>query len=126
MKESKFATAINCLDGRVQLPVIEYLGKQYDVDYVDMITEAGPDRLMSSGDIVACESIRKRVSISVKKHDSKLVAIVAHEDCIGNPVLKAVHQIHVREARALIESWNLSVETVGLWVELSGQVSLII
>ncbi len=36
-----FATAINCMDGRVQLPVIAYLKSKYVVDYVDAITEPG-------------------------------------------------------------------------------------
>jgi hypothetical protein len=35
----KFATAINCRDGRTQLPVIEWLKKEYGATYVDMITE---------------------------------------------------------------------------------------
>lgn len=35
----KFATAINCIDGRTQLPVIEWARKKYGVDYVDMITK---------------------------------------------------------------------------------------
>jgi hypothetical protein len=125
MTENRFATAINCMDGRVQLPVIEYLKDQYNVHYVDMITEAGPDGLMCSGDTVACDSIRKRVLISVEKHGSKLLAIVAHEDCAGNPVSKPVHMTHVKEALALIESWNLPVETIGLWVDSSGNVSAV-
>ena len=126
MNESKFATAINCMDGRVQIPVIEYLKKQYEVDYVDMITEAGPDGLISSGDKAICESIKKRVLVSVEKHGSKLVAIAAHDDCAGNPVSKAVHQIHVKESVALIESWDLPVEIIGLWIELSGRVTQVV
>ena len=35
----KFVTAINCMDGRVQVPVIEWLKKEYKADDVDMITE---------------------------------------------------------------------------------------
>ena len=37
MDKITFATAINCMDGRVQIPVIEYLKKEFKVDYVDMI-----------------------------------------------------------------------------------------
>ena len=43
----KFATAINCMDGRAQEPVIEYMKKSYGVDYVDMITEPGPNRILA-------------------------------------------------------------------------------
>ena len=38
----RFAPAINCMDGRVQLPVIAYVKAHYSVDHVDMITELGP------------------------------------------------------------------------------------
>jgi len=46
---SKFATAINCMDGRCQLPVIEWMKKRYGVEYVDMITEPGPDGVLAEG-----------------------------------------------------------------------------
>jgi len=32
-----YCTVINCMDGRVQLPVIKYLKERFDVDYVDSI-----------------------------------------------------------------------------------------
>ena len=39
MKEQyKFGTAINCIDGRTQQPVIDYIKQNYAVDIVDMIT----------------------------------------------------------------------------------------
>ena len=42
----KFATAVNCMEGRTQLPVIAYLKKKFEVDYVDMVTEAGPVKIL--------------------------------------------------------------------------------
>jgi hypothetical protein len=42
-----FCTVINCMDGRVQLPVNKYLQKRFNVAYVDSITEAGPVRIIS-------------------------------------------------------------------------------
>ena len=42
MKEQyKFGTAINCIDGRTQQPVIDYIKQNYAVDMVDMITFPG-------------------------------------------------------------------------------------
>jgi len=38
-----FCTAVNCMDGRVQLPVINYLKERFSANYVDMITEPGPN-----------------------------------------------------------------------------------
>jgi hypothetical protein len=45
----KFAMAIHCIDGRVQIPVIEWLRRQYGMEYIDMITEPGPERLLTEG-----------------------------------------------------------------------------
>ncbi len=42
-----FAVAINCMDGRIQIPVIDYVKKRFHVRYVDMITEPGPVRILS-------------------------------------------------------------------------------
>ncbi len=42
-----FGTVINCMDGRVQFPVLEYLKHKYEVDLVDSITEAGPLKILS-------------------------------------------------------------------------------
>lgn len=113
-----FGTAINCMDGRTQLPVLEWMKKNYDVEYVDMITEAGPDKIV--GDCVSAEkleSIKFKIGISVNKHGSKVVAVVAHHDCAGNPVSKEKHLECIKKCIEIIKSWGFSgVEVIGLWV----------
>ena len=47
MSKKIFATAINCMDGRVQTPVIEYLQHQYGADYGDMVTEPGSNKILA-------------------------------------------------------------------------------
>jgi hypothetical protein len=42
-----FCTVVNCIDGRVQLPVIEFLKNRFGVDFVDCITEAAPVRILA-------------------------------------------------------------------------------
>jgi hypothetical protein len=87
-----FATAINCMDGRTQVPVIEWMKKRYGVDYVDMITEPGVDAILSENkDMQTIERIKKRLSISIEKHHSKFIAVVGHHDCAGNPVDMQTH-----------------------------------
>ena len=75
----KFATAINCMDGRVQLPVINWLREKLGVDYVDMITEPGPDKILAKGAGAAVDSIKARVLISVNKHGSDTILMVSHD-----------------------------------------------
>jgi len=43
----KFGTVVNCTDGRVQYPVMDYLKKLYDFDFFDAANEAGPLRTLT-------------------------------------------------------------------------------
>ena len=46
MKQS-FITAINCIDGRVQEPLISFIKKEFSAEYIDLVTEPGPDKILS-------------------------------------------------------------------------------
>ena len=61
----RFCSAINCMDGRVQLPVIRYLQNRFNVDYVDSITEAGPNLILSEAkNTSSTQAIFERLKIS--------------------------------------------------------------
>ncbi len=120
-----FVCAINCMDGRVQVPVIRFLSQLTGADYVDMVTEPGPVRILSEGKPEETEQIKKRVAISVQKHQSRLVAVVAHYDCAGNPVNKEQQLIQLQRAIEEIKNWHFPVEVIGLWVDENWQVSQI-
>jgi hypothetical protein len=123
MGKGRFATTINCMDGRGQLPVIEWAKREYGVDYVDTITEPGPVRILAEAtDALALESIRRRLNISVTRHGSTHVAIVAHADCAGNPVDRETQIHQLRSAAATILSWGLGVQVDLLWVGDNWQV----
>lgn len=112
------------MDGRVQLPVIAWLKRETGVDYVDMITEPGPVKILAEGKNGAqIEAIRRRLEISIKKHGANVVAIVGHYDCAGNPAEKEEQVQQINTAAKLIHSWAWSVQTVGLWVDEQWQVS---
>jgi carbonic anhydrase len=113
---SKFATAINCMDGRVQIPVIEYIKNNYGVNYVDMITAPGVNKLLSEGEHIIMELIKKSVGISVNFHGSKLIAIVGHYDCAGNPTDKETQLKHILTGIKMVISWGFNVKVIGLWV----------
>lgn len=123
MNAKRFATAINCMDGRVQMPVTEYLKRKYGVDYVDMITEPGPNKILAeNSDRMIVESIKKRVEISAMKHDSSLIAIVGHYDCAGNPVEEQAQVKQILSAIKTIESWSFDMHVIGLWVNNNWEV----
>jgi hypothetical protein len=124
MAEGTFATAVNCMDGRVQEPVAAWIKARFGVDYVDTITEPGPDRILSELNGPESRSIRRRVEISVNKHGSRVVCLVAHHDCAGNPVSKEVHLAQLASGLREMESWGLPVRWVGLWVNQDWQVEV--
>ena len=122
----KFATAINCVDGRVQLPVIAWVKEKYQVDYVDMITEPGPDKLLSENKQNSqIELVKKKVEISLKKHGSKLIVLAGHHDCAGNPVDEKRHREEILNGVKVIKSWNLDAKVLGVWVNSKWIVSRI-
>jgi hypothetical protein len=111
------------MDGRTQLPVIEYMKKKYRVDYVDTVTEPGPIKFLADNKNKAIvESIRSRVGISVEKHGSRAVCLVGHFGCAGNPVdrLEQIEQLNA--AATLVESWGYGVEIIKVYVDESWHV----
>ena len=123
----KFATAINCIDGRVQRPVAGYIQKNFSVNCVDMITEPGPNKILSEGkDINTIECIKKKLGISVGKHGSRIIAVVAHYDCAGNPENEDMQKEHLRKAVNVIISWGFPVKKIiALWLDENFKPSLI-
>jgi len=106
------------MDGRVQLPVIEYLQKRFNAEHVDMITEPGPNLILAAREKTKLvESILARLKISVEKHHSTAVAIVAHHDCAGNPTTKGQQILHLQDALIFIKQQYSQIEVIGLWVD---------
>ena len=121
---ARFATAINCMDGRVQQPAADWIKKKYGVDYVDAITEPGPNKILADNeDITYLESIRRRVDISVNKHGSSLIAILGHHDCAGNPADKENQLRQTKAAMKTIAGWGFSARIIGLWIDENWKVS---
>jgi carbonic anhydrase len=114
----KFAAAINCIDGRVQQAVRNFIMTNFGVDYVDKITEAGADKVLAeTTDPVAIEAIRKRLAFSVNGHNVKDVFIVGHFNCLANPVDEQAHKEQILKAIEVVKSWKLPVENIrGIWV----------
>ena len=121
-----FATAISCMDGRIQIPVIEYIKSKCAVDYVDMITEPGPNKILSENtDRTLIESIKRNVTISVEVHNSKLIAIVGHNDCAGNPADKETQLSHILASINTVKSWEFTAQVIGLWVDEKWRVATV-
>ena len=114
----QFCTAINCMDGRAQLPVIHYLQKRFNVAYVDSITEAGPNLILAKQDnAVLVQTILERLSVSIDKHNSVGIAIVGHQDCAGNPTTYDEQIAQIKSSVQFLENRYENVEVIGLWLD---------
>lgn len=114
----EFFSLINCMDGRVQLPVIRYLQDRYQVKFVDVITEAGPNLILAEQrDTTRLDSIFSRISISIENHGSEGIAVAGHHDCAGNPAPEAMQISHIRQAVGFLRQHYPEMEMIGLWVD---------
>ena len=105
------------------MPVAEWMKREHGVDYVDIITEPGPVRILAAAtDPAAIKSTRRRLSISDTRHGSSRVAIVARSDCAGNPDDKDTQLNQLRTAAATVRSWGLEVQLDLLWLGDNWQV----
>lgn len=113
-----FAAALCCMDGRIQLPVIAWIRENRGVDYVDMITDAGPVvKLADPGREPVSRSMNRLFDISAKAHGSTLAAVVAHHDCAGNPVGDEAQIDQLRWAVENVARWGRKITVIGLWVD---------
>ena len=121
-----FGTVINCMDGRTQLPALEYLKRHLEVDYIDSVTEPGPVRILAEEpESVLTKSILNRVRISTDKHGSRCVAIVAHYDCAGNPAPKDTQLNQLDLAVRFIAAQCPGIRILGLWIDENWSVTQI-
>jgi hypothetical protein len=105
------------MDGRIQDAVKDYIKENYKVKYVDMVTEPGPNKILAENlDSAIIENIKKRVKISVNHHGSRIVAIVGHFGCAGNPSEKEEQIKHLRKAKSILEPFFSDAEIILLWV----------
>jgi carbonic anhydrase len=125
MTNETFATAITCIDGRVQRPVSDWMRLHVNVHHVDLITEPGPDKVFSDGVAPLIEEMMRKVSFSVRHHFSEVVALVGHDHCAANPASREEHIEQIMAGVEVILSYRLHVRVLGLWLNEWGSVELL-
>ncbi len=114
------ATCLNCMDGRVQLPVLNWIKTNYPVDFVDVITEAGMDNVLSNQQDIS--EVVRSINVSVNVNKSTRLFVVGHYDCRGNPVEESVHRQQIHNSVKRLKTQWPGHEIVGLWVNDAWQV----
>jgi hypothetical protein len=102
------------MDGRVQLPVLTWIKAKYPVDFVDVITEAGMDRVLAWQEDIS--EVVRSIRVSMDLNKSTRLFIVGHFDCRGNPVDEASHRRDIEGAVTRLKRLWPSFEIFGLWV----------
>ena len=119
----RFCTAINCIDGRVQLPVIKFLQKRFNVEYIDSITEASPGLVLSEEKKTATiQAILEKLNISIERHNSVGIAVISHHDCAANPAPYSDQIIQIQKAVHFLRRHYDTIEIIGLCVDNNWQV----
>lgn len=117
------ATTLNCMDGRVQLPVLTWIKTNYPVNFVDVITEAGMDVVLAKQEDIS--EILRSIKVSVTLNKSKRLFVVGHYDCRGNPVDEKTHYQEIIAAVMRLKPLWPAQEVIGLWVNDQWQVNLV-
>jgi hypothetical protein len=102
------------MDGRVQVPVLQWVKDNYPVDFVDVITEAGMDNVLCNQEDI--REVLRSIAISVDVNKSTRLFVVGHFDCRGNPVEENVHRQEIRGAVKRLQGHWPKHEIIGLWV----------
>ncbi len=117
------ATCLNCMDGRVQLPVINWIKSNYPVDFVDVITEAGMDGVLAKQKDIS--EVLRSINVSVNLNKSTRLFVVGHYDCRGNPVQEPIHREEIQASVKRLHEYWPNHEIIGIWVNPNWQVELV-
>ena len=111
----KRVVCLNCIDGRVQLPAIQWIKDNSAADYVDMITEPGMDGFLADQNC-SIEDICRKLKISIEKNNASMIIVVGHYDCKGNPVDESTHKEHILSSIERLKLEFTNMPMTGLWI----------
>lgn len=112
-----FATTINCMDGRIQRCINEYVRYSEQVEYIDTITLAGPSKVISDNTFTGIvENVKYRLDVSINGHLSNYISIVGHFDCTAITEDDKKQKEYIRNSANIISEWYPSVKVEALWV----------
>ena len=114
------------MDGRIQEPIIKFIKKNYNIEYVDTITEPGPIKILTEHkDKNLVISILSRINISIEKHKSRLIFVSGHYDCLGNPANEDIQKQQIKDSVKYLEKTYPGIKIVGLWIDKNWRVNKI-
>ncbi|MDX6385553.1 MAG: hypothetical protein QOK48_3126 [Blastocatellia bacterium] len=96
-----------------------------NVHYVDLITEPGPDLVLSDGPTTVIDEMIRKVSFSIQYHESNVVAVSGHHDCAANHADRQEHIEQILDGVRVVLSYQPNVRVLGLWLNEWDSVELV-
>ena len=119
-----FCVAVNCMDGRVQLPVIEFLKKRFKADFVDNITEISAEQILAGEtNRRQVQSIVDRIDLSMARHKPVAIAVVACEQGAGDNSDKQKQIEHLDLSVKFLKRQYSAIEVIGLCIDKNWNVN---
>ncbi|RZN61741.1 carbonic anhydrase [Methanonatronarchaeum sp. AMET6-2] len=98
------------------------LKKDHNAQNIDMLTIPAPSKIIAENkDKPKIQTIKEELKISTQKHNSNLIAIIAHHDCAGTTKNKKGQIKDTKKAIKTIKKWGYNTKTIGLWVDKNWQ-----
>src|SRR5687767_3819616 len=116
----KRMTCLNCMDGRVQLPVLQWIKEHHGIEIVDVITEAGMDGVLARQKDIS--EILRSIKVPIDLNKSVGLFVVGHYDCRGNPTDDKTHRKDIADAVKRLKVLLPAQKVLGLWVNGKWQV----
>lgn len=104
LRDDHRATCLTCMDGRIQIPVINWIRRSSKVKFVDIISGPGMDKILTG------------IKISTTNNHSSHIFVVGHFDCRANPVPYEKHKKQIIAGGQKIKRLFPSYPITGLWV----------
>jgi hypothetical protein len=128
----KFGVAYSCVDGQARDATIPKLKSRFGLDHIDEITDLGIVGVLANASKEQLVTFKHKAEALIKGHEAEVLYIVAHSDCLGNPLPYEVQTLQVKKVIQIIESWYLVapsgnyVRIVGVFADKStGEVELL-
>ncbi len=125
LRDDHRATCLTCMDGRIQIPVINWIRRSSKVKFVDIISGPGMDKILTTPH-AQMDAILTGIKVSTTINHSSHIFVVGHFDCRGNPVPYETHLEQIIAGSKRIKKLFPSYPITGLWVNSQWRVNTII
>lgn len=121
----RFAVLLNCIDGRTQQPLLDWVRRELDVTYVDVVTEPGVDAVLARGSDTIVQALLDKVCVSRLAHGAVALIVAGHHDCAANPGDAAQHASDLTAAVEALREALPELPVRGVYVDDSWSVQLL-